>query len=214
MRFFCLNEPGPNESETETEYSGVEPKHQGEARRCPSCGAFITLLPWLPPMRAELELCGNDFGDVVFGPGSAILISGRFKSLYDASDLTGLEGFDPVEIVRVIRRNKLAPKTAPPSYYCVDCVHSETIVDQEASGFVWEPDSAPTCAECLSGNMRSWKRVVFKPGTWSGEDVFEPRGLAGYFVTERFKQFCDEHKFRNIVLIPIEEYGYDFFAPV
>jgi hypothetical protein len=157
-----------------------------------------------------LELWGSAFGDLVFGTAYKLLVSDRFKTLFAESGLRGLEGFGPVEITRVIRRSKKAPKGTPPGYYCVSAVRSRAVIDQPASGFEWrEP---PTCRECYKGHdIKRWKRIIFEPGTWSGEDVFEARGLSGYFTSERFKEFCDEHDIKNAALIPAEEYGHDFY---
>jgi len=210
MHFYGLKRPGEGSSSAETDYVNVDPVIRGEAPRCPACGKFIGLIPWLPPHRAELELWGAAYGDVVFGTAYKLLVSERFKILYQEAGLSGLLGFDPVEIVRVKRCDRRAPRGAHPPYYCVSAVRSRAAIDQKASRFKW--DRAPNCSECREGVVRSWKRIVIEPNTWSEEDVFEARGLGGYFASERFKDFCDAHKIANAVLIPAEEYAHNFYA--
>ena len=84
------------------------------------------------------------------------------------------------------------------------------MVDDRASGIDYE--SRWTCEECRIGHMKRLRTLVLEPNTWSGEDVFIPRGLPGTIVTsERFKQFCDRHAFTNCLLIPAERYHFDFF---
>ena len=55
-------------------------------------------------------------------------------------------------------------------------------------------------------------KLIVESSTWSGEDIFIARGLPGIFlITEKFKTFCEECKIKNAVLIPAEEYSYDFY---
>jgi hypothetical protein len=60
--------------------------------------------------------------------------------------------------------------------------------------------------------LRRWQRVILEPGSWTGEDIFHARGLpATYITSERFKEVCERYRIANAVLIPAEEYGYDFY---
>ncbi|MBI4719476.1 MAG: hypothetical protein HY763_16900 [Planctomycetes bacterium] len=59
--------------------------------------------------------------------------------------------------------------------------------------------------------MRRWKRIVLEPETWSGEDIFIARGCSAIITSERFRDFVERHKLLNIVLVPAEEYDYDFY---
>jgi hypothetical protein len=137
-----------------------------------------------------------------------ILVSERFKSLYQESGLTGLSAFDPVKIVKVVRRRKLIGQ--PPRYYRAEIARSRAAIDQSASEFVWgEP---PTCPECRQGNpIKRWSRIIIEPGTWSGEDMFQPRGLGRILVTDRFKEFCEINEVKNAYFVPAEHFGHDFY---
>jgi hypothetical protein len=169
------------------------------------------MLAWLPPYRVELELWGTTFGDLAIEAGGKFLVSERFKAAFEQSKLTGIEAYDPVEIVRVRRHNRNAPKTPPHVYHRVTIARSRAIVDQVASGIEWQEPTI--CPECREGTgIKRWQRVIFEPGTWSGEDIFSARGLpAAYFTSERFKDFCEEHGMTNVVLIPAEEYAHDSY---
>ncbi|NMO15796.1 hypothetical protein HPC49_31025 [Pyxidicoccus fallax] len=50
---------------------------------------------------------------------------------------------------------------------------------------------------------------VLEPGSWNGDDVFEPRGLGVHVVSERFAHFVSKHQLTNIVLTPTERYVWD-----
>ncbi len=188
--------------------AGEEPPwNRGEAPVCPACGEYVGLLPWLPPHRAELVCYDREFGDLAFPGGESILVSERFKSLYHQYELIGLTGFEPVEIVRVVRRAR-CPKIPPP-YYHVQVTRTEAAIDLGRSGFVWtHPEKV--CRVCREGGgIRRWERIIIEEPTWKGEDIFIPRGLTIIVTSERFKRFCDQEQFINAVLVPAEEFWDD-----
>ena len=212
MKFYVLCDPNV-EIHTNlaiTDFLDVEPKHYGEALRCPSCREFISMIPWLPPHRAELEVWGKAYGDIAFGSGDEELVSERFVNLYRTSGLTGLGVFHEVEITKVIRRGGSRLRNPPPKYYCVTVERSRAAIDIEASGLVLE--EPPTCDVCKGGLIIRTKRVILEPETWSGEDIFFARGLPGNIITsERFKEFFEKNQINNGILVPAEEFSFDFY---
>jgi hypothetical protein len=210
--FYVLERwPRDEDSSACTEFLSVDPSNTGEANRCPACGEFTSMLPWLPPHKAELEAWGTEYGDLVFGPGDEILVSEKFKDIYHACGLSGLTGFDPVHIRRVRRHRSV--RGTPPSYFCARVSYGRAAIDQGASGFVWAT-GAPTCQECRSGRtVRSWQRLVVEPGTWSGEDICFPRGARAYLCSRRFRDMCVRHGIANAVLIPADHYPQDYRIP-
>jgi hypothetical protein len=208
MRFYVLRKPRAGLSEADTEFYEVEPVNMGEAPRCEACGRLVGMLPLLPPYKVELETWGRSFGDVAFGPGESLLFSERFRDLFIGHGLTGLEGFDPVEVVNITSHNRLA--SGSPPYYHATVARSQAVIDQEKSEFEWS--QKPTCMVCREGHdIRRWKRIVIAPDTWSGEDLFVPIGLFEWLASERFKRFCEENEITNAFLVPAEEYGHDFY---
>ncbi len=85
-----------------------------------------------------------------------------------------------------------------------------TALDLAASGFEWlEP---PTCPVCHKATIVRWKRLIVKDGTWTGEDIFRPRGMSGTsMVSQRFKDACELHGIKNAVFEPAETSGHDFY---
>jgi hypothetical protein len=208
--FYVLTNPHYNQVPALTDFVPADPARIGDGPQCPCCGGAVGSLPWLPPHRAELEVWGREYGDVAFGVANELLVSERFAALYKAECLTGLDGFHEVEIVKVIRRGGSRLRPPPPKYYCVTPVRGRAVIDQKASGFVHaEP---VTCQECRIGLIKRWKKVVIEDNTWSGEDIFRARGLPGtVIVTQRFRDFFLKSRFNNGLIIPAEEYGYDFY---
>jgi hypothetical protein len=181
---------------------------RGDAPRCEACGDFIGMRPWLPPYRVELDVWGSEFGDLAFPTADDLLVSLRFKELWEQHGFIGLSGFEPVEVVKVRRHRKF--QGAPPPYFKAAVVLSKAVVDDVASGV--EETKPPTCPVCrLGSGIKRWKAIIIKPETWSGEDVFQPRWSSGFFTTERFKEWCEINNMKNATFIPAEEYGYDYY---
>jgi Immunity protein family (Imm11) len=207
MKFYVLEHPKTAQSDTITDYFVVD-VDKGEAPRCPVCGRFIGPLSLLPPLRVELKVWGQKFGDLAFGASHTVLVSERFKNQFQRSGLIGFSEFEPVKIVELLTRMPI--KEPPPKYYAVDPMRSRAAIDSQASGIDWE--TRPSCEECRLGHLKRLRRLILEPGTWSGEDVFIARGLSSKIITsQRFKDFCDRHAFSNCVLTDADRYHFDFF---
>ena len=207
MRYYALDTSARGDAETDAEHE--EGWRKGDVASCPACGATIGMLAWLPPLCAELKLFGNHFGDFAFIRGSDdFLVSQKFRGVYYAQRLTGLVGFDPVQVVKVRSRRKLTSE--PPMYFRVSANYGQTALDLAVSGFEWLEQ--PTCRECWSAHIVRWKCLKLKEGTWTGEDAFRPRGKPRQImVSQRFKDACGLYGIKNAVFVPAEISGYDFY---
>jgi len=209
-RFWVLGRRRPGDIDgADTEFLEFGSVNMGEAPRCPKCGLFVGMLEWLPPYQVQLICRGEKFGDLVYGAGLDVLVSDGFRQLYMVEGLTGLTGFDPVEVVKIRRRKR--NRSTPPHYFRAAPVRSSAGIDLTASGCEWEPP--PTCDACrVSTIVSRWRRIVIETGTWSGEDVFVARGLPGtVLASERFMTVCKRHGVLNALLLPAEEYSKDFY---
>ncbi|HZH16606.1 MAG TPA: DUF1629 domain-containing protein [Archangium sp.] len=163
---------------------------------------------WLPPYRGEVELHGGAVGDFIEGPAYDVLISERMAEAFRADGLTGLQGFHPVEVVRVRGRRKKSQPLEVPRYFAATPCFGRAAVDEARSRLrIREPMS---CTECRSIEVDSIHGLSLLPGTWAGEDVFRPRGIQGFIVvSERFASFVQRHALTNMKLIPAEEFVWD-----
>lgn len=202
---YLLQNPGPVGAAT-TDFLPGEPHNVGEAPRCIVCEHFIGMLRWQPPYRVELDTWGSNFGDVAFGPGDSLLVSKRFASLWRASALIGLEGFEEVDVVKVRRHRKMNEKA--PHYLRVSVVRSSVAVDRRRSGVEWgEP---PTCSACRIGNnLKGWRRIELECSAI--ENIFIARGLPGQvIVDDQFREFCERNRIANVKLTPGVDAGHWF----
>jgi hypothetical protein len=207
-RFFVLKK-GALGSRYDADADKAEPVNRGDEPRCPRCGDVIGMLKWLPPYRVELELHGEDLGDFIDTSGYEWLISERVAEAFRAEGLTGLEGFHPVEVLRVkcLRKRPRKPLTVP-RYYVVWPCFSRAAVDLVLNRV--RTGGPLTCLECRVAGINAINGFVLEPGTWGGEDIFRPRGIQGEIVvSERFKHFVERHGFTNVVLTPTEQYVWD-----
>lgn len=193
----------------------VAPVVRGEAEKCPVCGSAVGGLRWLPPHRVRLSSAKPEkWGDFVWGAGFLLLVSGRFKAIYEAEGLSGVTVFYPAaEIVRVGKRRGGDLPPDLPSYHLVEIVWNGANQDDEASEVVRE--RAPQCEFCrIGGFPRRQKGVVIENGSWTGADIFTPRGSpVRIMVSQRFKEVVDKYALKNVWLIPAEKYAYDDRRP-
>lgn len=211
--FFILEEPKPGSPQDKAHGTRALAEagfNVGPAPVCPACSRFIGLLRWLPPFRVELETWGREFGDVMH-IGDNLLVSERFKEVYTDAGLTGLLGFEAVTVIKVNRHRKTVDE--PPQYFVAEVVRSESTVDVDASGMEWNggEEPCPVCFHRNGGTFLRQKRVVIKPETWSGHDLFHARGGASFVASTRTKEICEANGIKNAVWIPACEYEIDFY---
>lgn len=193
----------------------VDPVLRGKADTCPVCGGPVGGLGWLPPHRVKLSSAKPEkWGDFVWGAGFLLIVSARFRAAYEAEGLTGVTVFHPpVEVVRVGRRKSGDIPSGLPTYHLVEIVWDGANQDDAASEVVRErPVQCPYCR--VGGSPRKQSRIVIEEESWTGADIFTPRGApVRVMVSERFKQVVDTYKLKNAWLIPANKYAYDRHRP-
>jgi hypothetical protein len=206
-RFFVLEE-GALWSRYDVDADKAEPVNREEGADCPKCGYPIGMMRWLPPYRVELVLHGEELGDFIKSSGDDLLVSERLVEAFREGGLTGLEGFHPVEVVRVRRKRRGPKPTNIPRYLAVTACFGRAAVDLAHSRIRY--DVPPSCEECRYVDKDAIHGFTLEPDTWRGEDIFRPRGLFGdLVVSERFARFVERHGFTNMRLTPTEEFVWD-----
>jgi hypothetical protein len=203
MRFFTWH--AIVGSKYETEFQWVDPVF-GEAPVCPKCGSSTGLKPWLPPHRVELFRHGSIFGDAAYGAGYELLVTERFRFVWERHSLRGLSIFSPVDIVRIRPRSAAAEA---PTYLHVVPSLTNTSIDDKRSRLI--RSGVEFCEVCKAGaTLDAINGFYIAEETWKGEDVFLPRGLSGtVVVTERFANAVEKSGLVGINLTPVEKYRWD-----
>ncbi len=180
----------------------------GEPNLCPVCGRPVGLRKWLPPHRLKLSSSRPGYwGDLLWGAGFRLMVSARFRAIYEEEGLSGIASFSPAaEVIRLGTKRCDEVAVQPPVYHVVDIIWNGANLDDRRSGVVRKGD--PCWYD--RGAVARLERVELEAGSWTGADIFEARGLFGTFlVSERFRQVVEGHGVTNAWLIRSEQYGYD-----
>lgn len=188
-------------SDSDTEFFKSEPIHRGEPPKCWTCGRFLGMRRWLSPRRAQLVVHGQHPGDFAFVSGSEFLISDAVVAAMQADGLTELGGLEEVEISATL----MAEPARPRRYFFGEVTQPGADLDPKRSDV--ERTSAPECEQCLGDGVASIRGFAIDGATWSGADMFVPRGLPGVIVvSEAFRRVSESSGFSNIELVPTERY--------
>jgi hypothetical protein len=201
VRFFVLK--ALVGSVAETDYEEVGESNLGEAPRCPECGGFVGLLPWLPPYRVKLLAYGSQIGDIAFGPVKDLVLSESFLSAWRAEELTGLGHVEPVEVVSV----------EPLKYAAGLQRHFHAAPGRPGVRVDWKRSKIkpePSCPLCGGGMCDAILTLWLDEATWKGEDIFVPWGIYDTIISERVVALAAQYGLANVTAIPIEEYRLDF----
>lgn len=186
-----------------------EQGRHGVAQRCPDCGEETAPVPWLPPHCVELEVGQAGFEDVMFGTTPDLLVSERLVGHWRDAGLSGLFGFEAVQLRRVRKSGKRGETS--PNYFHVGVAMSEVAVDQVASGLRWR--TGPTCRRCEIGRMlEGWERIILSGAPDS--DAFRARGLHGeILLSERARDLLVEHGISGGRVRPADEASFWWSDP-
>ena len=181
---------------------------------CPVCGSPVAMLKWLPPHRVKLSSAKPEkWGDFVWGAGFTLLVSERFKEIYEREGLKGIKWFKPVEIVRVGTRKTGDLPPGLPTYYLIAVLWDGANQDDRASKVVWK--RMPECTYCRAGGWAVRQEgIIIEEGSWKGVDLFTARGApVPIMVSERFKEVVEKYGLKNAWLIPAEKFGWEEGRP-
>ena len=156
------------------------------------------------------------WGDFVWGAGFPLLVSSKFKEIYDQEGLSGISEFSqPVEIVRLGNLKSGHFPELPPPYHLIQVLWGGANQDDTASGLYQEHPEIVICKFCRVGaSGRKQQNIVIEEGSWNGNDIFKPRNAPVQFmVSERFRDVTEKYNLKNIWLIPADLYGYDEHRP-
>lgn len=218
MKFYVLKSEGGRFG-TKWAYADIlDPQNTEDVGpRCPVCGETVGPLVWLLPHRIKLASAKPEkWGDFLWGAGFGLMVSERFKQIYEQEGLRGIVRFwPPVEIVRMgtKKTGDLVPQ--PPTYYLIEINWDGAAMDEKASEVVVQYPEKPECSYCRqSGRGRlKQKGIILETGSWKGDDIFHARGAGGILVSERFKEVAERYRLKNVLLISAERYAYDAHRP-
>ena len=173
---------------------------------CPVCHKSLRALYPISPLRREIHVARPYFGDIV-ADGVKVYFSERAKLHYEESDLTGIEEFKKIEILRVVchngvRKAKLPP---PPTYYWCQVAIDGATWDYEKSKAVYSEPDPIICEYCKNyrGLVKEYRGLYVDESRWNGNSIFELLGIGGkVMVDENFKSWVERNNLTGANLIP------------
>ncbi|MEX0275693.1 MAG: hypothetical protein AB3N16_15075 [Flavobacteriaceae bacterium] len=183
----------------------VKSKNLGESVKCQECGTHLRMLKWLPPL--EVNISKNKLGDFIFGTFVGIVVSNRFKTQYQNSNLKGLDDFRKVSL---FHKDKHIFK----DYYYPEITMAHVSMDLQYLDF--KPFNP--CSSCYVGNsiLNRIDKIVLSNPNQINLDIFFTSilGEGTILISQRFKDFVETEKFTNLKMIKSVDYKWDSLNPI
>ena len=185
--------------------------------RCPICGRAIGQCFWLPPHEIIIKQ-PRTIGDFVGGIiATHLIVSERFKSKYEESNLTGIEKFNELTVIQM--GNGKGKEYSVPKLFGATILIADKQVDYEKMNVKWfsQPKKA-ICILCcpggggIGGIYESYSKIAIKADSKPNSDFFIPINFAGNIIlSAKGKTFIEENKFTNVIIISADVAKYDMF---
>jgi hypothetical protein len=145
--------------------------------RCPQCEKEVWPLIVKYPFKVEFP--GERIGDISFGFAATLVVSERFRSLWQESSLSGLLFSDgPLDA----KFKKKAEFDTQSRQFFAAYPEPEFVHLSERSGGLYSED--PECSECSAVEVESVERLLFE-NSGPSTDFFLPSALPGWFAVSR-----------------------------
>lgn len=178
---------------------------------CVACGESASGIRFGPPHYVEL-VDVKRFGDYLFVYGLGdFAASERLLGICEKEGIRGREVvYPPIVVTRMGRRHREG--RVPPVYHMVEIAREGADLDDEASGVV---RTKILCPRCRDGGVDAYQRIVLKPDSDRGMDIFYVLGLPGdIIVSEKFVDMCVRHQISNTYFTPCEAATWDAYAEI
>jgi hypothetical protein len=162
---------------------------------------------WLPPRHASIETHGLPITDLMecSGGGDALIVTDRFKQMWEAERLRGIEAFEPIQLVS---SNDKSLRTNPPTLYYVLPPRDGTRLDDEQSKVI--RGRGEPCTYCGGATVEHLDGIVLDPTTITGNDLFSLVNCNRTMLSPRAKEAFDRWAITHFGLIRDDRYGFDW----
>ncbi|MBB1141036.1 hypothetical protein, partial [Myroides sp. WP-1] len=177
----------------------------GVAKVCETCGAFLSMLEWLPPL--EINVSKRKLGDFIYGTYVGFIVSKKVKDKIDDSDFNGLTNFREVKLYY---KDRLLNEV----YYYPEIKQVNAYVDLSYIEF----EEKNLCNTCQKGKsiIKKINAIVFESPNQISSDVFYTTaiGQAVIIVSDYCNVFFQKEKFTNIEFLDASKFKWDCFNPI
>ena len=189
-----------------------------EFPECPKCGRAIGQHFWLQPHNVIIKQ-PKKVGDFVGGlVGADLIVSERFRDIYEQSELTGLDDFFQLNVVQMgSKKGKEYPK---PELFGATVRISNARVNYDLMNVKWfDSPKEDICNLCCPGGggdggiYESYDSIHLIPETVEHYDFFIPINFVGNItISERAKEFIETNKFTNVLIEPNTHSKHNIFT--
>ena len=177
----------------------------GESEKCPLCGRHVSTLKWLEPRK--MRLTSTKYPDrLTTWLAEPMVVSKQVMEVYKQDQLTGIQEFIPIKVVRVARVREETPLL--PEYFCGEIAFTTSVQIDLNNTKIDGQKCDWRCELCnpRGTTMDKISKLSLDTAKWDGDDVFKVYGL-GAVVSQRFYDFVQKYNFTNFNLVSIEEYN-------
>lgn len=175
---------------------------------CPVCGG-MHMNRWEKPRK--IVLTGTHYPDrISLWLVYRLIISERFKQMYEKERLTGIAEFEDLEYVKYTKQKN---GTKPPNYYNAVIPFSESVFfDTQKTVIRGKPHAQkmqPTCQHCEPFDMivDHFDKLALNTTNWDGMDIFRVYGYGKPFLSQRMKDKIVEYGLTNCELVNVDEFS-------
>ena len=199
--FFVLKLPEADSTEPQTRYQAVDARF-APGEKCAACGDAGPT-QWSSPYRVKLIASGVLLSDVAFGPRTDLLVTREFQSFWQAHGLSGLSGFEPVDVVDVSANTTFTGEERAYLHCAVE--RTEGWIDDKESEV--ERTGGRTCPQCGNGGvLKHLRRVVLKNLPWRLPDLFLVKCLPiAVLASPRFAKALGKSALTGCELVAAEQ---------
>ncbi len=182
-------------------------------RVCPGCKLRYEESRRIPPVEIVLKQ-PRTVGDFVQADlADMVLVSDRFRRLYEDRGFSGLTGWLPVKVPRQGSRGPA--RYDPPRLWAVYFCTSSGRLDPRALGIQWmDKPEAEWCPVCGPDgcDVRSLARLVVDPQAPPSEDFFRFANLSqGFMASRRAVEAITRAGLGNVEFVPMSRYAHRHF---
>lgn len=179
-------------------------RKNGPGKDCPLCGRPVTGFSWEEPRK--MRLSNTRYPDRITYWILKMIVSERFMNAYLEAELSGINSFSKIEVVKVSPMGKKSPP--PPNYYLADVGFSQTVTIDTKNTIIYGSERDWSCPFCnpLGRTCNVIEHLALNTDEWDGTDIFKLYHPSNFVCSQRFCDFINNNGFTNFNLVPVEKY--------
>lgn len=165
------------------------------------------MLKWLEPRK--IRLSNTKYPDRLTSWLSEPLVaSQKFIDIYSIEGLTGINLFEPIEVVKVAHKTKNSAD--PPMYFRAQIDYTQSVRVDAGKTRIHGQESGWSCELCnpWGCTVDHIETLVLDTTNWDGIDIFRVYAIGRVVVSQRFHDAIQKYGLTNFNLVTVEDYRF------